>query len=195
MEEEWKDIKGYEGLYQVSNLGRVRSLERIITYTDGRVYVYKSKILKQRINKRTGYVAVEIHFNGKTKTYRSHRLVAEAFIPNPNNLPEVNHKNEIKTDNRVENLEWCDRKYNTNYGNRCEKYRKARLGDNYKKEYFCKKEWYEDNKEVILQKQREYYQKHKEEKSKYTKDYYQKNRDKKLARAREMYRKKKAGLL
>lgn len=100
----WKDIKGYEGLYQVSNQGRVRSLYKGV------------RILKTRNNK--GYLRVALYKENKYKHISIHRLVAEAFLPNPKNLPQVNHKSEIKTDNRVENLEWCDSKYNDNYGNR-----------------------------------------------------------------------------
>ena len=102
----WKDIFGYEGLYQVSNLGRVRSLK-----------FGKERILSIRRSK-FGYLLVNLCKNSDMKTFRVHRLVGQSFIPNPNNLPEINHKNEDKTNNRVENLEWCDRKYNINYGTR-----------------------------------------------------------------------------
>lgn len=101
MKEIWKDIEGFEGLYQVSNMGRVRSLRRNI-------------ILKNRIT--SGYEMVLLYTNNIRKNYLVHRLVAHAFIPNPNNLPQVNHKDENKTNNCVDNLEWCDGKYNTNYG-------------------------------------------------------------------------------
>lgn len=116
MLEEWRDIRGYEGFYQVSSLGRVRSLDRDITYSNGLVVHYNGKILS--LNRNTnGYLSVLLSKNNEKKRVMIHRLVAEAFIENPNNFLEVNHKNEDKNDNCVENLEWCDRKYNVNYGN------------------------------------------------------------------------------
>lgn len=116
-EEKWKNIVGYEGLYQISNLGNIKSLN--YKNTD------EEKILKTKKN-RGGYLLVGLYKNGKQKYYTVHRLVAEAFIPNPNNLPQVNHKDEDKTNNRVENLEWCSPQYNINYGNRNEKMAKSR---------------------------------------------------------------------
>ena len=102
--EVWKDILGYEGLYQVSDKGRVKS----IGYG-------KERILKPANNGR-GYLLVGLCKNNEKKHFLVHRIVAQAFIPNPNNLPEVNHRDENKENNRVENLEFCDRKYNCNYG-------------------------------------------------------------------------------
>lgn len=107
--EEWRDIAGYDGMYQVSSLGRVKSLNYRRTE--------KEKLIKQRV-RGNGYLAVSLCSNGEIKHLYVHRLVAEAFIPNPDNLPQVNHKSELKTDNRVENLEWCTSLYNNNYGTR-----------------------------------------------------------------------------
>ena len=114
MEEKWKPVVGYEGLYEVSSLGRIRSLSRSIQGNKGE-YVIPSRILKGHYC--YGYRYVELRKGGKPKLYRVHRLVAEAFLPNPNKYPIINHKNEIKDDNRVDNLEWCTYKYNSNYGN------------------------------------------------------------------------------
>lgn len=110
MEEIWKDIKGYEGLYQVSNLGRVKSLYKEIIKSNGRNFYSKEKLLK--FTMRSGYYNINLTSNKIRKSFEVHRLVAQAFIPNVNNLPQVNHKNGNKTDNKVENLEWVTRKGN-----------------------------------------------------------------------------------
>lgn len=107
-EEIWKDVVGYEGLYQVSNMGRVRSL--------GHDKWHKGRIIKSHFDGKKHYKFVSLHKKGKSKRFNIHRLVAIAFVPNPNNYPQVNHKNEIKTDNRATNLEWCTAQYNINYG-------------------------------------------------------------------------------
>ena len=112
--EHWKPVVGHEGLYEVSDLGRVKSLRR------------NGRILKPQ-RTQTGYLQVwlyngEIHSTGRTgKNYQLHRIVAEAFLENPNGLPEVNHINEDKSDNRADNLEWCTHAYNSAYGTRGEK--------------------------------------------------------------------------
>lgn len=107
----WKDIKGYENLYQISNLGNVKSLG------NGGSNASKEKFLK--LTKDTcGYLQVGLCKQGKRKMCRVHRLVAENFIDNPNNYPMINHKDENKTNNNVENLEFCDVAYNNNYGTR-----------------------------------------------------------------------------
>ena len=116
----YKDIKGYEGLYQISNYGNVMSLPRLKKGRGGSLYPIAQKIMSKNLNK-CGYYCVSLLKNHVLKTYTVHRLVAQAFIPNPETLPIVNHKNEIKTDNRVENLEWCTVKYNTHYSRGWEK--------------------------------------------------------------------------
>lgn len=110
----WKDIEGYEGLYQVSNMGRVKSFN----------INENGKILKQGTTKK-GYLYVILYKDKKTKPMRVHRLVAQAFIPNEDNKPQVNHINEIKTDNRVENLEWMTNEENNNFGTRNKRAAKA----------------------------------------------------------------------
>lgn len=102
--ETWKDIEGYENLYQVSNTGRVRSIK------NNKVYVLK------QYTTIYGYMKTILWKNNKMKNFPTHRLVAKAFIPNPNNYPIINHKDENKTNNCVDNLEWCTPKYNSNYG-------------------------------------------------------------------------------
>lgn len=124
--EEWKPVVGYEGLYEVSDWGNVRSLDRVVKCLNSGKYpcnrCVKGKIIKPFLT-IWGYIQVYLYKSGTKKgnNHTIHRLVAEAFIPNPNNLPEVNHIDEDKTNNNVENLEWCDRKYNKNYGTRTKK--------------------------------------------------------------------------
>ena len=109
IKEIYKPIKGYD--YEVSNTGQVRNIRT-------------GRILKQTIT-QYGYCQVGLHKDGVQKTVLVHRLVAQAFIPNPKNLPEVNHKDECKTNNRIDNLEWCSSSYNTNYGTRNQRIAKA----------------------------------------------------------------------
>ena len=113
MKEEWRDIEGYEGYYQVSNMGRVQGLDRI----DSAGHRVRGKMLSPNTNKGAeGYRIIGLSRNNQTKFYLVHRLVAIAFIPNPNNLPEVNHEDETLQNNCADNLEWCTRLYNANYG-------------------------------------------------------------------------------
>ena len=139
MEKEiWRPIKGYETYYEVSSYGRVRSLDRMVTYSDGRKHLWKGRILKP-IKVRNGYSQIFLSKSGKVKQVLIHRLVAEAFIPNTDNLPFINHKDEIKTNNRLflkkdgsvdldkSNLEWCTRSYNVNYGTAIQRIREKQL--------------------------------------------------------------------
>lgn len=121
--EEWKDIDGYIGLYQVSNMGRVRSLDRYARVCGNGKRLVKGRIMKPAIC-TNGYYEVGLSNGSRCISPRLiHRLVAQAFIPNPDNLPEVNHKDEDIKNNSVENLEWCSSKYNANYGTRNERCR------------------------------------------------------------------------
>lgn len=114
----WRDIKGYGGLYMVSNLGRVYGLK-------------SDKVVKTYRNNK-GYLKVDLYKDGKCKKCFVHRLVAETFIPNPNSYPQVNHKDENKENNCANNLEYCDNKYNINYGTGHD-----RAADKAKKSVFC----------------------------------------------------------
>lgn len=124
MEQEiWKDIPGYVGLYQVSNIGRIKSISHYVDDKGGK------RLIKEKIKQYgivDGYYRVQLNKNGLKKLCLVHRLVAMAFIPNPQQLPVINHKNEIRTDNRVENLEWCTVGYNNCYGNAILRRKKTR---------------------------------------------------------------------
>lgn len=125
----WSDIPNYEGLYQISNTGLVKSF-----------YHNKSKILKPGVD-RDGYLLVVLCKNTTHTTHKVHRLVAQAFLPNPDNYPQINHKDENKQNNMVDNLEWCDNKYNNNYGIKNDWNKKAiiqtTLDGNYIQEWEC----------------------------------------------------------
>lgn len=111
----WKDVVGFEGLYQVSNFGNVRSVTRFITRSDGKTYLKKRKQLKSFVTNK-GYEYVMLNdFNSKQHLKTVHRLVAQAFVDNPGNLAVVNHKDENKLNNAATNLEWCTQSYNMTY--------------------------------------------------------------------------------
>lgn len=173
MEEIYRDIRGYEGMYQCSNLGNIKALRREYIAGNGSHRWTEEKILKQCVN-RGGYLQVQLHNNGKLTTHRVHRIIAETFIPNPDNLPQVNHKDENRQNNAIDNLEWCDNKYNCNYGSYKEKHKQLML-----------KRW--DKKGRKTQEEKDEYTKQ------YMRQYYIKNREKLLARQREYDKKKKAG--
>lgn len=110
----WREVQGYEGLYEVNNWGEVRNSRT-------------GKVLRsQKVSK--GYFQIALYKKGKVKRWFIHRLVAIAFIPNPNALPQVNHKDENKINNRVENLEWCTATYNINYGSHNERMKHSQKG-------------------------------------------------------------------
>lgn len=116
LEEIWKDIEGYEGIYQVSNKGNVKSLDRKVLKNNGQVQTVIGKILKPRKNKN-GYLQVMLYNNGR-KNYNVHRLVANAFIKNINSEDDINHLDEVKTNNNIQNLECISHKENMKYGTR-----------------------------------------------------------------------------
>ena len=182
MIEEWRPIEGYEGLYEVSSYGRVRSLDRYVVDSLENRRFYKGKVLSPAKD-TDGYLKVGLSYNGKCKKCLIHRLAAQAFIPNPDNLPEVNHLDEDKTNNRVDNLEWCTAKYNVNFGTARTRSIKTKVKKGYvneenvglsKEEYNKKK--YQENKDKICDRQR---------------SYYQKNRDRICVQHKEYRRKKK----
>ena len=194
MIEEWRPVVGYEGLYEVSNTGRVRSVDRYVKTCYGSYRLHKGKVLSPGI-RPDGYLVVSLQY----RMFRVHRIVAEAFLPNPDNLPQVNHKDEDKSNNRVDNLEWCTAKYNNNYGTArirakesaikngyCtglskEEYRKKYYQENndkikeYRKEY--SKKYYQENKDKIKDNVRSYYQNHKKECNERKKEYRRKKKE------------------
>lgn len=183
MEEIWKPAKGFEGYYEVSNLGRVRSVDRVVAAKGNSEKLIKGKLLTLHTNK-DGYKRTTLCKENKLFTKFVHRLIAEVFIPNPDNLPQVNHKDEVKSNNCVDNLEWCTAKYNINYGTAKQRTINTKIEKgsiypeeirsekkkNYNKKYYLK------NKEIILKNNREYY-----------KEYYLKNKEKVKERYRIWY--------
>ena len=119
-EEMWKDIPEYEGLYQASSYGNIKACARTIHYSNGKIIHKKEKALSL-IKGYGQYLTVNLNKKGEHKVYNVHYLVALTFIPNTNNLPCINHKDEDKYNNHVENLEWCSYSYNTKYNNNMRK--------------------------------------------------------------------------
>lgn len=200
IEEIWRPVVGYEGLYEVSNTGRVRSLDRY----DSNNHFLKGRILKLCADK-DGYLNVGLSLGNKVKKYKVHRLVAEAFIPNPYNLPQVNHRDEDKTNNRVENLEMCNAKYNSNYGSRKDRVRDTAIKngswsglskEEWRKKYYeenqeHRKRYYQEKKDHIKEYYKKYYQEHKNEYNERQKEYSQKNKEKIREYHHQYYLKKK----
>lgn len=197
MQEIWKDISGFEGFYEISSYGRVRSVK-------------SGKILStSKCGGCRGYIGVSLCKNGKRYGKLVHRLVAEAFIPAVEGLSEVNHKDEDKTNNRVENLEWCSHKYNMNYGKRNIRSKDTHIKNGYwtglsKEEY--NRKYRECHKEELREYHKEYNSKyrgchkeelreyrecHKEENRLYAKIYYENNKEKIREQHREYYEKNK----
>jgi len=114
MTEVWEDIKGYEGVYKVSNLGMIKSIDRVINSSNGRSYFKKGIVLKPVLDE-DGYYQVSLCKNGTQKEKKIHRLVMEAFTPNFKNKPEINHIDTIKTNNCISNLEWCTQIENSDH--------------------------------------------------------------------------------
>lgn len=128
MEEIWKDISGFEGYYQVSNLGRVKSIDRRVKSGKGNGRISYGRIKQPSINNK-GYFMHKLNRNCKQYNFLLHRLVAQAFIPNPNNYPEIDHMDGNPQNNNLENLRWVTHKENSNT-----EIRKKRLSDSHKKE-------------------------------------------------------------
>ena len=164
MIEEWRPVVGYEGLYEVSSYGKVRSLDRYVKTCYGSYRLHKGKVLSP--GKDTdGYLKVCLSCNGKNKMFFVHRLAAQAFLLNPDNLPEINHKDEDKTNNSVDNLEWCDRSYNNNYGTARIRAKDTAIKNGYwtglsRKESM--KKYYQENRDRICEQRKEYRRKKKE---------------------------------
>ena len=146
--EAWKTIEGFEGFYEVSSLGRVRSLPRVVKGNHNSTQFRKGKILKQKI-KKNGYLYVCLAKESVNTYHHIHRLVAKAFIPNPDNLPQINHKDECKTNNVVGNLEWCSQLYNNNYSNKIERGIATKIARGYAYE--------PENREAMTKKKRHLY--------------------------------------
>ena len=131
MKEEWRDIDGFEGLYQVSNLGRVKRIAHCSNYKGNTLRFLPERIKEQSVDK-SGYKTVSLYSENKMKLCKVHVLVGKAFIPNIENLPQINHKDENKSNNCVSNLEWCTPHYNNNYGTR-----NLRMSETKRKQHKC----------------------------------------------------------
>ncbi len=132
MKEIWKPILGFEGFYEVSNLGRIRSVDRVVTYSNGQKHLHKGCLLKPGVI-QNNYLQVALCKDGVTKHFMVHRLVAETFLLNQDNLPQINHKDENPLNNIADNLEWCSSSYNINYGSRKDKVIKTKIKNGYVK--------------------------------------------------------------
>lgn len=139
MLEKWRTIPNYEGYYEISTFGRIKSIDRDVPHPKYGFQHRKSRMLKPSLNKK-GYLIVVLAKDGMRRAYTVHRLVAKTFLPNTNNTEVINHKDENKTNNRVDNLEWCSQKYNINYGNSLKKRARSQSLSNIGKHYSPKTE-------------------------------------------------------
>jgi len=146
MKEIWKDIEGFEGLYQVSNLGKIRSLDKWVNNKYGTKTFKKGRVLKNSLIKSTGYYRVSLSKDNSFISKSVHQIVAKAFLKNPNNYTQINHKDENKSNNSADNLEWCDCNYNNNYGQHSINISKARRKN---KKGFKKVIQYDKNLNII----------------------------------------------
>lgn len=141
MDEIWKNVKDFECLYQVSNFGRVRSLDRQVKsgnrYNNKKNTIIKKGHILKQVDLGLGYLVVCLRKNLKNHQKYVHRLVAEAFVPNPYNLTQVNHKDENKSNNCADNLEWCDAKYNSNYGTKNQRVLETKYQRTYNSSSLC----------------------------------------------------------
>lgn len=189
--EVWRDVDGYEGLYKVSNTGKVLSL-------------HTHKILKPFYKQGYQYVNLYRNGNGKKRDFAVHRLVAVTFLPNPKNLPDVNHKDETRDNNDVLNLEHCTVAYNNTYGTRVKRYKETRMKNLYgttdkdtvekirevkEREYRVK--YYDANKEKIKESYKEYRKAHLDDVKAYKKKYIEEHREEWNDYMRSYYAKKK----
>lgn len=178
MEEIWKDIEGYEGYYQVSNLGRVRRLDH---YVDTAINCVSKRLFRGRIltpNNKERYKKVLLSKNGIKRKFYIHRLVAAAFIPNPNNYPVVNHKDENPSNNSADNLEWCTQEHNINWN------------DVIKRKVAPKLRKTEEEKRIN---KRRYIETHKEERRQYSHKRYMEKRQPKGTKVQEVVQYDKNG--
>lgn len=135
----WKPIKGYEGLYEISNLGNVKCVEHKCKGRFGNLRTVKEHMMKCVLNKTNGYYYVSLSKGDRGKTFAVHRLVANAFIPNPNNLQILNHIDENKQNNVIDNLEWCTSLYNNTYNDVHKKRKRYSHTWEYEKDNIIKK--------------------------------------------------------
>ena len=145
----WKDIPGYEGIYMVSTFGNIKSLDRYVIKSNGVRQLKHGKLLESQFN-QDGYLQCKLCKDGKHKTVRVHRIVASVFIPNPDNLPEVNHKDCNRSNNHIENLEWATHKENVVYSTNLGHYKKPIGKDNWNYGGTKLKKYYENHPDEKL---------------------------------------------